>query len=60
MEKPQGDQEAEDKSKGRAKAMDHIGVSLRKAQDRVNTLELAGLNNFSRLWVIRVISTCLA
>lgn len=50
----QGDQEAEDKCKGRAKAMAYISFSEKGKQDRMNSLELAGLNNFSSLWVIRI------
>ena len=36
------------------------GVSEEEAkQSRVKSLELASLNNFSRIWAIGVVSTCL-
>ena len=53
-------QEAEDRSKEKAQTLAFIGVSQGKATwDRVNSLGLAGLNNYSGLWAVGVVSSCL-
>ena len=53
-------QQAESRSKGKAEARIFIGVSVGQArQGRMNSLELASLNNFSWLYTIRVVLSCL-
>lgn len=56
-EAPGFGQVAKDKNKRKVKARVSVGVSAGKAkQGRENSLGLASLNNYGRIWAVRVIS----
>lgn len=53
-------QVTKDRNKRKVKARAFIGVSAGKArQGRENSLGLASLNNYGRIWAVRVISSYL-